>query len=238
MERLGTPAVLGPYNLIDIGTGTLATFATGLALFHRLRSGAGQHVSASLCQTATYQQTPFMLAYKGHEATEPRGYEALGTGAFNRFYKGSDHWFFLAVPQEARDGLAKVAGLGDLDLHDPDLERLLEKRFETDTAAAWVARMCEAGLSAQTVVPVAELMVDPYVRKRGLSVTQTVDEVGETTAPGLPVRLSLTPMRLGDPPKRPGSDAEAILSEIDMADATAKLERAWVLQVNDLARAW
>src|ERR1051326_9080536 len=55
MERQDPPAILGPYNLIDIGTGVLATFATGLGLFHRLRSGQGQHVQAALCQTATFQ---------------------------------------------------------------------------------------------------------------------------------------------------------------------------------------
>ncbi|HEX5141543.1 MAG TPA: CoA transferase, partial [Dehalococcoidia bacterium] len=55
MERQEPPAVLGPYNLIDIGTGTLATFATGLAVYHRLRTGVGQQAQASLAQTATYQ---------------------------------------------------------------------------------------------------------------------------------------------------------------------------------------
>ena len=101
-----------------------------------------------------------------------------------------------------------------------------------------MSRLRKAGLSAQVVVPVAELMADPYVRKRGLSVSQTVEDVGETTAPGLPVRLSRTPMRLGDPPRRPGADAAAILEELSMADALGKLERAWVLQASDLARAW
>jgi crotonobetainyl-CoA:carnitine CoA-transferase CaiB-like acyl-CoA transferase len=81
-------------------------------------------------------------------------------------------------------------------------------------------------------------MLDPSVRKRGLSVTQTVEGVGETTAPGLPVRFSRTPMRIGDPPRQPGSDASAILAELGMSDRLEKLERAWVLQVHDLNPAW
>jgi crotonobetainyl-CoA:carnitine CoA-transferase CaiB-like acyl-CoA transferase len=87
-------------------------------------------------------------------------------------------------------------------------------------------------------VPVAELMTDAYVRQRGLSVTQIVEGVGETTAPGVPVRLSRTPMRVGEPPHRPGSDAPSILGELGMADELSKLEQAWVLQVNDLPPAW
>jgi crotonobetainyl-CoA:carnitine CoA-transferase CaiB-like acyl-CoA transferase len=81
-------------------------------------------------------------------------------------------------------------------------------------------------------------MTDPYVRERGLSVCQVVDGVGETTAPGLPVTLSRTPMRVGDPPRKPGSDAPAILEEIGMTDEMTRLEQAWVLQVNDLPPAW
>jgi len=81
-------------------------------------------------------------------------------------------------------------------------------------------------------------MVDDYVKARGLSVTQHVDGAGETTAPGLPVRLSRTPMRLGDPPRRPGSDAAALLEHIGLQAELPKLENAWVLQVNDLPAAW
>ena len=237
MERLDPPAILGPYNLIDIGTGTLATFATGLAIYHKLRTGEGQEAQASLCQTATYQQTPYMLRYKGYEASEPRGYGTLGTGPLNRFYQARDRWFFLAVPHSLAPQLNEVEGLKDVDLEGKGLEAMLDQRFAAEDADVWVARLREAGLSAQDVVPVAELMQDAYVKQRGLSVSQEVEGVGATTAPGLPMRLSRTPMRLGEA-RRPGSDAEAILSEIGMADQLPKLERAWVLQVNDLPPAW
>jgi crotonobetainyl-CoA:carnitine CoA-transferase CaiB-like acyl-CoA transferase len=238
MERLEPPAILGPYNLIDIGTGTLATFATGLALYHRLRTGEGQHVSASLCQTATYQQIPYMLSHSGHVADEPRGYDALGTGTLNRFYRAQDRWFFLAVPQDKVALLRGVEGLNTNGAEGSGLEAALEVHFATQPAETWVARLRDAGLSAQTHIPLAELMQEPYVKKRGLSVSQTVEGVGETTAPGLSVRLSRTPMRLGDPPRRAGCDAEAILTELGMAHELPKLERAWVLQVHDLGSAW
>jgi crotonobetainyl-CoA:carnitine CoA-transferase CaiB-like acyl-CoA transferase len=237
MERLVKPAVLGPYNLIDIGTGSLATFGTALALFHRLRTGKGQHVSASLCQTATYQQTPYMFSFKGYEASEPRGYDVLGTGPLNRFYQASDRWFFLAVPDADQEMLSKVEGLGNIEATGEAVEPELESRFAGEMASTWVSRIRSAGLSAQEVVPVAELMTDEYVRRRGLSVTQNVVGIGETTAPGLPVRLSRTPMRLGEA-RQPGGDAEAILSRIGMAEALPKLEKAWVLQVHDLPKTW
>src|SRR5207249_849296 len=80
--------------------------------------------------------------------------------------------------------------------------------------------------------------ISAWVRSHGLSVTQTVEDVGEVTMPGLSVTLSKTPMRLGDPPHRPGSDAEVILQELSMAEALPALVRAWVLQTSDLPSAW
>ena len=238
MERQDPPAVLGPYNLIDIGTGTLATFAVGLGLYHRLRSGDGQHVHASLCQTATYQQTPYMLLYSGRVSNEPRGYLTLGTGPLNRFYQARDRWFFLALPTCDAARLRQVEGLEGINPTDPELEKSLAEQFGRESADAWVERLRKHGIAAQVRVPVGELMVDDYVKARGLSVTQHVDGVGDTTAPGLPVRLSRTPMRLGDPPRRPGSDAAAILEQVGLTEELPKLENAWVLQVNDLPAAW
>src|SRR5260370_15336821 len=129
MERQDPPAVLGPYNLIDIRTGTLATFAVGLGLYHRLRSGAGQHVQASLCQTAKYHQTPHMLSYSGRVANEPRGYRTLCTGPLNRFYQAKDRWFFLAAPTCDAARLPQVEGLEGIDPTDPQLETPLAERF-------------------------------------------------------------------------------------------------------------
>jgi crotonobetainyl-CoA:carnitine CoA-transferase CaiB-like acyl-CoA transferase len=231
MERQEPPAILGPYNLIDIGTGVLATFATALGLYHRLRTGQGQHVQGSLCQTATYHQTQYMLSYAGRQApNEPRGYTALGSGPLDRFYQGGDgKWFFLSLPQTEAAKLQSVDGLA------PDN---LEAKFSQEPATVWVQRLQAHGIPAQMRVPVGELMVDPYVIQRGLSVSQQVEGVGETTAPGLPVRLSRSPMRLGVVTGRPGSDAANVLAELGLQEELPKLEKAWVLQVNDLPSAW
>jgi crotonobetainyl-CoA:carnitine CoA-transferase CaiB-like acyl-CoA transferase len=232
MERLEPPAILGPYNLIDIGTGTLATFATGLAVYHKVKTGQGQQAQASLAQTATYQQTPYMLRFDGYKATEPRGYTALGTGPLNRFYQASDDWFFLAVPAADAAKLASVEGLANVP------EGGLEDAFSKESAATWVASLRKAGLAAHEWVKVAELMQDPSAIARGLSVQQEVEGAGMTTAPGVTVRMSRTPMRVGDPPRKAGSDAAEILEELGLSDQLPKLEKAWVLQVNDLQAAW
>lgn len=239
MERAANvPAVLGPYNLVDIGTGVMATFATALGVYHRMVTGTGQHVQASLAQTATYHQAPYMLAYEGHVAEEPRGYEALGTGPLQRYYRAEDGWLFLAATSADASRLGVVEGLHTAGLEGAALEQALEAQFAGLPAATWVERLRKAGVSAHAVTPLAEVMTDPRVRAHGLSVTQTVDDVGDVTMPGLSVRLSGTPMRLGGPPRRPGSDAEQILKELGISDRLPALERAWALQTSNLPPAW
>ena len=102
------------------------------------------------------------------------------------------------------------------------LKQAVEARFAELPAAVWGDRLRLAGVSAHAVVPVAELMVDPWIRSHGLSVTQTVEDVVDVTMPGLSVRLSDTPMRLGGPPHQPGSDAEAMLQELGIASTAGQ----------------
>jgi crotonobetainyl-CoA:carnitine CoA-transferase CaiB-like acyl-CoA transferase len=223
MERTGLPSVLGPYNIVDIGTGVLATFAVLLGLYHRQASGAGQVVTASLVQAATFHQAPFMIDYPGHRPAEPRGYASLGEGPLQRYHRARDGWFFLAAREADRAALAEVAGVAGF--ADADLADLRP-------------RLAAAGVAAHRAVPVAELMVDEEVRRRGLSVTQEVDGVGPCVMPGVSPRLSDTPVRVGAPPVRPGSDAAAVLAEIGLADRLPELRRGWAVRTDDLPAAW
>ncbi len=239
MERTALPSVLGPYNLVDIGTAVLATFATALAIYYRLQTGQGQHVQASLVQTATYHQAPYMLDYAGHVADEPRGYEALGAGPLQRFYQAKDGWFFLGATEAEKPQIGVALGVEGFErLQGTAMEQALCTAFAQGTVAECVARLREAGVSAHAVVPLAALMADPESRARGLSVHQEVEGVGACTMPGLSVHLSETPMRLGDPPRRPGSDAVAVLRDLGLEALLPNLEKAWVLRVSDLPPAW
>jgi len=154
------------------------------------------------------------------------------------FYQARDGWFFLAATATDTSRLGTVEGLQTAHLEVSQLEHALEAQFAELPTAVWVDRLRQVGVSAHAVVPVAELMADPWVRSQGLSVTQIVEDVGEVTMPGPSVRLSDTPMRLGGPPHRPGSDAEVILQELAMVEALPALTRAWVLQTSDLPSAW
>ena len=239
MERTGLPSVLGPYNIVDIGTGILGAFATALALYHRFSTGRGQLASASLAQTATYHQAAFMFDFPGYLPAEPRGYHALGESPLQRYYRAADKWFFLAARPRDVTALAAVAGAPDVASRTgAALERALEAAFATASAADLVARLDGAGIAAHAVTAVAELMTDPVVRMRGLSITQDVAGVGECTMPGVSPRLSDTPALAGHPPSRPGADARQVLASVGLAGRLDALERGWVVRAADLPPAW
>jgi crotonobetainyl-CoA:carnitine CoA-transferase CaiB-like acyl-CoA transferase len=252
MERTGLPSVLGPYNLVDIGAGILAAFATALALYDRQATGRGQRASTSLAQAATYHQAAFMVSFPGHQPSEPRGYDALGTSPLQRYYRAADRWLFLAARPADVPALAALAGWPGVPgparpqatvpaagATVPDgLEKDLEVAFAAAAADDLTARLAAAGVAAHPVSSLADVMADPVNRARGLSVTQDVPGTGPCTMPGVPARLSATPARPGHPPRAPGADAGEILAGAGLGDRLAALERAWVIRATDLPAAW
>ncbi|HEY2509116.1 MAG TPA: CoA transferase [Streptosporangiaceae bacterium] len=239
MERTALPSVLGPYNLVDIGTGILAAFATALALYHRQATGRGQLASASLAQTATYHQAAFMFDFPGYEPAEPRGYLALGEGPLQRYYQAGDRWFFLGARPADLPVVAELAGLADpAGLDGDELAGRLAAAFATQSAAIVVDRLTAAGVAAHLVVPLAELMTDEVARARGLSVTQHVTDVGSCTMPGISTHLSETPAAVGAPPRQPGADAPAVLATVGLAGRLDELDRGWIVRATSLPAAW
>ncbi|HEY7279748.1 MAG TPA: CoA transferase [Trebonia sp.] len=254
----GRPAVLGPYNFLDYGTGVLAAFAAALGVYQRTVTGQGRHLRTSLAQAGTYYQARYLLDYQGKTWTEPAGPGALGEGPLQRFYRASDGWFFLGATEADLTRLSGVPGLeftveassgetggGTADAE--ELGKLLEERFQAGSAAAWVAALQAAGLGAHEVVGLAALMTDPRVRGRRMSVTQVSPEAGEVTMPGIAIKMSATPPRLGAPARQPGADAREVLqlaSRAELAGLTeplrslGELEQLWAVQATGLPAGW
>jgi crotonobetainyl-CoA:carnitine CoA-transferase CaiB-like acyl-CoA transferase len=230
----GRPAVLGPYNLLDYGTGTMAAFATALGLYHRAVTGEGHHVRTSLTQTGLYQQARYAIRTATTTSAEPRGPEALGTDPWHRFYRAADRWFFLGATRAQLSALPALKQALAAD----DAEAALEAVFRTGDAAGWVERLTAAGAGAHAVTPLAELMTDPYVRSSGLAVSQVSEEAGEVVMPGIAIRVRHNPPRLGHPVRRPGADGLEVLAGIGLADSADALEQAWAVQLTALPGGW
>jgi crotonobetainyl-CoA:carnitine CoA-transferase CaiB-like acyl-CoA transferase len=236
----GKPAVLGPYNLLDYGTGVVTAFAAALGVYHRTVTGEGLQLRTSLAQTATYHQGAYLIGHAGAvHGTEPAGPAALGEGPLMRFYRAGDGWFFLGATEEDRDRLAGVDGLaGTAGLTAGELEKELEAAFARRPAREWVGLLHAAGVGAHEVVDLDALMVDALVRGRRLSITQVSEEVGEVTMPGVAIAMSDTPPRIGDPVRQPGADAAAVLAAAGLDGAVTELKRRWAVQTAGLPAGW
>jgi crotonobetainyl-CoA:carnitine CoA-transferase CaiB-like acyl-CoA transferase len=220
-----------PFAANDYGTGLMACYGVALALLHRRRTGEGQFVDSALAYTATMLQSGLLQDYPGKQWDEPHGQEATGSGPLNRLYLASDGWLFLA----ARAGeLAHCAEVADLAaLSGVALERALAERMHSRSVAAWVDALTKAGIGAHRVVPsLVELMTDPLVQARGLAITRDHEGFGPitTTAPG--IKLSRTPVNVGRPAPKPGSDAASVLAEIGLGSELARLIREGVIAVD------
>jgi crotonobetainyl-CoA:carnitine CoA-transferase CaiB-like acyl-CoA transferase len=165
-------------------------------------------------------QSPFMQVYEGKRWDEPSGQDKLGSGPLHRAYQARDGWFFLGARQDEVSRLAAVNGLSDLtSLRGEALEQALAQRFSADTVDTWVARLTSAGMGAhQYIGDLEKLMSDPWVTAHDLSLTREHEEMGLVTTCGPAPRLSRTPIRVGQPASKPGSDAYEILSEIGLTD--------------------
>jgi crotonobetainyl-CoA:carnitine CoA-transferase CaiB-like acyl-CoA transferase len=205
----GPPVLQNVGALDDYGTGVMGAFAVMAALLHRDRTGAGQRVTTALAATAGTLQSSFFYEFPGHEWDEPRGPAARGYGARQQLYAGSDGtWFFLGAGAGAAP-LAAVEGLADVPA-DPPAD-LLQDRFARAPARAWLERLGRAGVSAHRVVPLEELVADPWVRAHGLIAERLHEGIGQVRHVGPAVRMSATPAGVGRPAPEPGADRDAVL---------------------------
>jgi crotonobetainyl-CoA:carnitine CoA-transferase CaiB-like acyl-CoA transferase len=229
------PPTIQPNPINDYGTGFMGAYAVALALWHRRRTGEGQHVDTALAYTAMMHQSPFMQLYDGKRWDEPSGQDRLGSGPLHRAYRARDGWLFIGARQDEGRRLAAVQGLtGVASLRGGPLEQALEERFAGDSVDTWVARLTKAGIGAHRYIgDVEALMADPWVTAHALSLTREHDEMGLVTTCGPAPRLSRTPIRVGQPAPKPGADADAILKEVGLsAGEIAALIEAGVVRVD------
>jgi crotonobetainyl-CoA:carnitine CoA-transferase CaiB-like acyl-CoA transferase len=206
----GPPVLQNVGALDDYGTGLMGAYAVIAALLHRDRTGTGQRVTTALASTAGTLQSPFFHEFPGPNGDVPRGQDARGYQPRQQLYAGSDGtWFFLGAG--AAD-LAGVAGLGGLPAEPSSAD--LAGRFAGAPAAVWIERLTAAGAGAHRVVPLEELMSDPWVRAHGLVTERFHEGIGQVQHPGPAVRMSASPVRVGRPAPLPGADRASVLAQL------------------------
>lgn len=208
-EGPNRPPVKCGAPVTDITAGILAAMAVLAAYVHRLKTGEGQRVDASLLEAGivhTYWQSAISLATgqapgamgSAHPLNAP--YQAFAT---------ADGWITVGAANQANWlKLIDVLGLAELQedqrfstnagrmMHLQSLVELLSASFADATTAEWLERLMVAGVPAGPVLNVAEMHQDPQVLARDMVPTVPHLRLTQTKAIGFPVKFSLTPSEI------------------------------------------
>jgi crotonobetainyl-CoA:carnitine CoA-transferase CaiB-like acyl-CoA transferase len=226
----GERPVLASFPVNDYGTGILGAYGVMLALYHRQRTGEGQHVRSALAYTACMLQSPFLNRYEGKTWDEPRGQSALGSSPLDRMYEASDGWLFLAGSRAGAAAVSRAAGLSAAAGN--ELEAGLERCIRIGTVDQWAERFTAAGIPAHAARRVGELHADPWVKGHGLLLTREHENLGLVTTNGPAPRLSRTPVTPGAPASPPGADAESVFCALGLEEQLPDLVASGVVVVD------
>jgi len=218
--------------ITDITAGILAAMGILAAYVHRLKTGEGQRVDASLFEAGivhTYWQSAIALA--SGVAPGPLG-SAHPLSAPYQAFETADGWITLGAANQANwVKLIEVLDAAHL-ASDPRfvtnsarkanllaLNAALGPLFEQRTSADWLTRLEAAGVPAGPVLDVMQMHADPQTRAREMVVEVAHRRLGKTKSLGAPVKFSATPsaVRFGAPVL--GQDTREVLREHGYADA-------------------
>lgn len=220
------------HSFMDHMGGYNATFALLMALYHRNRTGEGQHVDLSQVQAAITLTGPYVLDYtvNGRRARRPD----MPPGNEQRFPRSAPHnvyrcqqpnsWVAIAVTTDEQWAALRRA-MGDPEwTRDPAFDaagRRFERRVEIDAGMSewtsgrdgqWIMGYLQRhGVPAAAVQSASDIFRDSQLaaREGHLALDQPV--VGTFIADGIPPKLSRTPGAVQGPAPLLGEHQREVL---------------------------
>jgi crotonobetainyl-CoA:carnitine CoA-transferase CaiB-like acyl-CoA transferase len=231
-EGPGRPPVKCGAPVTDITAGILAAMGVLAAYAHRLKTGEGQRVDASLFEAGivhTYWQSAIALAtgiapgplgsahplsapYQAFETAD--GWITIGAANQSNWLKLADALEASALKSDERFA-SNATRMANLPALVATLAPLLRRRSSTE----WLKRFEAAGVPAGPVLDVAQMHADPQAQARKMVVEVPHSRLGKTKTLGAAVKFSATPggVRRGAPVL--GEHTREVLHEYGYADA-------------------
>ena len=206
-EPEGPPTFVG-IGIADVGTGVHTFAALGYALYHREKTGVGQHIDIAMID-ALYHMHDFGLqsySLSGGEFIPKRMGKYHNQICPCGIYKAPQGWIFLLVldrqwaslvqamkkPQLLNDPRFATAAdrVTNRDLLNPIVQEWLLS-FPSDAAALEVLE--HQRIACAPVLSVVETLNHPYFKARQMVRTVPDPILGTVTIPGFPLKFSAYP---------------------------------------------
>lgn len=219
------------FSVVDRTTALHATIGALAALRHRDQTGEGQVIDVCLLDSAlTMVEIPACYYLE-------TGQEGGESGRVP--YEAKDGWVVVTggVTPKLVERLAEVIG------HDTSASQgaggslfghnnpILTAWCKQHTVASICDKLVPLGIPVAPVLSIPEVVKDPHLWQREMLVKVADSEAGEMHVPGLSIKFSKTPGRLGPVP-RAGEHTHELLSKLpDYDDARVeRLRHAGVVQ--------
>jgi CoA:oxalate CoA-transferase len=244
----GPPMPIGT-SLADVMAGVHAVAGIGLALYHRERTGTGQHIDISMVDALFHAHE---VAVQGPPLTNMkwkprRGGAKSAINAPMGVFRAPQGWIALHVMQAQWPGFCRAIGRPDLE-HDErfadlrgrhknrqDLNDLIEAWMATKDSDAEILALLEAQrVPCAPVIEPYQAIGHPYFESRRM-IRRIPDPIlGEVVIPGNPIRMSAHPEDLDLVAPLLGQHNAEVLAELGYADADIEaLVHAGVLRQGD-----
>jgi crotonobetainyl-CoA:carnitine CoA-transferase CaiB-like acyl-CoA transferase len=218
-----------PIAIADMTCGMYAAMGILAALFAREKTGRGQFVDMALFDSQLTWLANAGSSYLNAGVSPKRWGNAHPNIVPYEAYRGSDgKYFVVGVGTEAlwkrfvqvmnpheNVGRDERFSTNALRIKSREiLVPLLQKIFQQEPAAAWLAKLAQADIPAGPINTVAEAIEDKQTRGRGLIVQLEHPTIGTAKSVANPVRFSDTPVSYRLPPPLLGEHTSAILESL------------------------
>jgi crotonobetainyl-CoA:carnitine CoA-transferase CaiB-like acyl-CoA transferase len=225
-EKNGAPMKMG-VAFADVFAGLHAIIGIQAALFHREKTGEGQHIDISLLdsqvavlanQALNYlvggkvpgrlgNAHPNIVPYQTFETSD--GHIIMAVGSDRQY---TEYCRIIGAPHLATDEKYQ-SNRGRVENRDT-LIPLLQPFMKTRTTAQWVEAFEAAAVPCGPINSIDQVFANPQVMARGMQIGLTRDDGIQVPGVANPIVFSQTPLEYDKPSPRLGDGTERVLCEV------------------------
>lgn len=202
--------------IIDVATGAVTALAAVLGVFHRDRTGEGQHTWDSLVGTATFLACGELVRFDGREPSRRGGPDFKGCAPLDRFYQANDAWVRVQAPHPVDISTNDLEAVG-IRVAEISTEALGEA-IAVMPSAVVAAAFNRAGVAAVVSRKISQALKDPTLRQEEFSHLRRADDGSTIASPGRYATFSRTQRSGPMTPPGIGEHSTSVLKEAGVAE--------------------